>query len=162
MNEQNPENPTQSDTKSDTPTNKSDTIRPFRQRKTTTKERKAFMLEVLENQLGIVSVACKQVGISRETHYHWVKKDPKYAKAVAEIVYNVKDFGEHALFKLIKEGNPMIVWNFNKTRNRDRGYGEHIGIEHTNKDREHIFNIIVKSNEEIRAEKEHKNTQKSA
>ena len=81
------QNPTQSDTlkdkfdiKPDTSTNKSDTIRPFRERKTTTKEKKAFMIEVLTNQLGIVMVACKQVGISRETHYAWMKKDPNEAR----------------------------------------------------------------------------------
>ena len=31
-----------------------------------------------------VTAACAQVGISRETHYQWVRQDPDYAEAVAE------------------------------------------------------------------------------
>ena len=128
---ENEQNPTESDTKSDTPTNKPDNIRPFKQRKTTTKEKKEYMIEVLTNQLGIVMVACKQVGIHRDTHYAWLKEDSNYKHWAEEAQANLKDFGETALFKLIKEGNPMVVWNFNKTKNRDRGYGEHVDIQHS-------------------------------
>jgi hypothetical protein len=31
-----------------------------------------------------VTTACAQVGISRETHYQWVRKSPAYAAALAE------------------------------------------------------------------------------
>ena len=150
---ENEQNPTESDTKSDTPTNKPDNIRPFKQRKTTTKEKKEYMIEVLTNQLGIVMVACKQVGIHRDTHYTWIKKDPKYAKAVANAKLDTKDIGEHYLLKLMKEGNQAATIFFNKTQNKDRGYGDHVEMEHSGKVETNTFNLIVKSEEEIKREK---------
>ena len=108
----------------------SDTIEHIKAKKSTKVQKKKLMLEILRIQLGIVSIACRQVGISRETHYRWIKEDPKYKKEVEDIVFYTKDFFESALFKLIEEGNPMAVWNTNKTKNRDRGYGENINIEH--------------------------------
>lgn len=109
---------------------KSDEIEQKPQR-ISTKKKKKLMIEVLENQMGNVTVACKQVGISRETHYKWLKEDPKYKKATEDIVYQLKDFFENALLKLVKQGNPMIVWNVNKTKNRDRGYYDKQEIEYT-------------------------------
>jgi len=114
--------------------------------------KKKLMIEAMNDHLGVVSIAAKQVGISRETHYHWLKVDKAYKFWSDEAELTLKDFGERTLHRLMKEGNPMIVWNFNKTKNRDRGYGEHIGIEHS-VEKETVFNIIVKSVEEIKNEK---------
>ena len=135
---------------SDTPQRESDTNRPVRKKKMTKKEKKEAMIEVLSNQLGIVMIACRQVGISRETHYKWVKEDPKYAKDVNDTKFDVKDFGEHLLLKQMKEGNGALIWNFNKTRNRDRGYGEKVELEHTGNTQIIMFQEIIKSNEEIK------------
>ena len=113
MNEQ---NPTQSDTKQ--------VFKALR-------GKKKLMIETLNNHLGMVAASCRQVGIHRDTHYAWLKEDPNYKHWAEEAQLNLKDFGETALFKLIKEGNPMVVWNFNKTKNRDRGYGERLEIKHS-------------------------------
>ena len=142
MNEQNPENLTVSDTPA---TEKPKRVTKF--------QKKQLMLTSLGNQLGIVSISCKQVGISRETHYKWMREDEKYKKDVEDVVYYTKDFLENALLKLVKEGNPMITWNANKTRNRDRGYGEHVEMEHSGKVETNTFNLIVKSEEEIKSDK---------
>ena len=93
--------------------------------------KKKLMIEALNNHLGIVTTAAKQVGIDRTTHYRWLKEDPAYNYWSEESNMNMKDFGEQTLMQLLKERNPMITWNFNKTQNRDRGYGEQIGIEHS-------------------------------
>ena len=147
------ENPTQSDTISDTPQKEGVNIKPFKQRKTTTAQKKEYMIEVLGNQLGIVMVACKQVGISRKTHYQWLKKDPKYVEAVANAKLDTKDIGEHYLLKLMKEGNQAATIFFNKTQNKDRGYGDHVEMEHSGKVETNTFNLIVKSEEEIKSDK---------
>jgi transcriptional regulator of acetoin/glycerol metabolism len=40
---------------------------------------KKAMIEALEQSLGIVTTACKKVGINRKTHYDWLKTDEDYA-----------------------------------------------------------------------------------
>jgi len=142
----------ENDQESDTPQRESDTKRKFRDRKTTTKEKKAYMIEILISQLGIVMVACRQVGISRETHYKWIKKDKKYAQAVEDVKYNTKDAGEHYLLKLMKEGNASATIFFNKTQNKDRGYYEKQELNHVG-DSPVTINLITRSNEEIKAAK---------
>ena len=43
-----------------------------------TQEHKAAMLKALEKNLGIVTESCRVVGISRQTHYNWIKDDKDY------------------------------------------------------------------------------------
>ena len=43
-----------------------------------TKTNKKAMLSALEKSLGIVTSACVKVGISRVTHYIWLKEDEEY------------------------------------------------------------------------------------
>lgn len=144
MNKQNPENPTQSDN-----------IALEKPKRVTKNQKKKLMLESLGSQLGIVSIACKQVGIHRDTHYQWMKEDSKYKKDVEDVVYYTKDFLENALLKLVKEGNPMITWNANKTRNRDRGYGEHLDLNHSG-DQSITFIEEVLTDEQIKKMKNDK------
>ena len=114
--------------------------------------KKATMIEALKSQLGIVSVACKQAGISRETHYRWLREDENYKYFVGEENFNTKDFGEHCLLKLMKNENPAAIIFFNKTRNKDRGYYEKQEVEHIG-DIPITINLITKSNEEIKKAK---------
>lgn len=87
-------------------------------------DKKRAMLEALERTLGVVSAACKQVGISRWTHYDWIKKDDAYAKEANAISEQAIDFVESSMFKLIKEGNAQCTVFFLKTRGKSRGYVE--------------------------------------
>ena len=86
--------------------------------------KKELMYQAMQDQLGIVTAAVKQVGIDRTTHYAWLKKDDNYKEWIEEAEMQLKDFGENALLKLMKEGNPAAVIFFNKTKNKDRGYLE--------------------------------------
>ena len=63
---------------------------------------KKAMVQALEKSLGIVTAACKVVGISRQTHYNWLE-DPDYKKAVSEVGDVALDFAESHLHKLIKD-----------------------------------------------------------
>ena len=46
---------------------------------------KKAMLEAMEGSLAIVTTACKAVGISRDTHYRWMKEDPEYKAAILDL-----------------------------------------------------------------------------
>ena len=77
----------------------------------------------MEKALGVVTTACKTVGISRQTHYNWLN-DPDYAAAIEDVSEVAVDFAESHLHKLIKDGNPAATIFFLKTKGKGRGYVE--------------------------------------
>lgn len=85
---------------------------------------KKAMIEALEKSLGIVTTACKSVGIDRGTHYNWLKDDEDYKKAVDSISDMTIDFAESHLHKKIKEGDTTATIFFLKTKGKSRGYVE--------------------------------------
>ena len=85
---------------------------------------KKALVEALEKSLGVVSTACKAAGISRDTHYRWLKEDPEYKAQVEELSEVAIDFAESHLHKLIKDGNPAATIFFLKTKGKGRGYVE--------------------------------------
>ena len=82
------------------------------------------MIEALEKNLGVITTACKQVGIARSTHYEWYQKDKKYKKAVKEIENVALDFAESQLHKQIAKGNPLSTMFYLKCKGKKRGYIE--------------------------------------
>ncbi len=87
---------------------------------------KKTMLQALEQTLGIVTAACKIVGISRETHYDWLKSDEAYKAAVDSIQDITLDFAESQLHKQIKDGEVTSTIFYLKTKGKKRGYIERI------------------------------------
>ena len=87
---------------------------------------KKAMLQALEQTLGIVTAACKIVGISRETHYDWLKSDEAYKAAVDSIQDITLDFAESQLHKQIKDGEVTSTIFYLKTKGKKRGYIERI------------------------------------
>ena len=85
---------------------------------------KGKMLIALEKHLNIVSSACKEVGINRDTHYDWLKKDKEYKRKVKEIDNVALDFAESALHQQIKKGNPLSTMFYLKCKAKKRGYIE--------------------------------------
>ena len=96
-----------------------------------TEQHKKAMLDALEKSLGVVTAACKAVGIGRTTHYLWMQEDPDYKKAVEELGDVAIDFAESQLHKQIKEGNSTATIFFLKTKGKKRGYVERQEIEAT-------------------------------
>ena len=47
---------------------------------------KKAILEALEKSLGVVTTACKQVGVGRTTFYEYLNKDENFANEVADII----------------------------------------------------------------------------
>ena len=84
---------------------------------------KKATIESLEKSLGVVTTACKQVGIARSTFYEWLK-DPNFKKQVDDVQNIALDFAESQLHKQIKEGNTTATIFLLKTRGKKRGYIE--------------------------------------
>ena len=85
---------------------------------------KKALLEALEKSLGIVTTACKIVGINRTTFYQYLKDDADFAQAVKEIEEVTLDFAESQLHKQIKEGNTPATIFYLKTKGKRRGFVE--------------------------------------
>ena len=85
---------------------------------------KKAIIDALEKSLGVVTTACKIVGIDRTTFYRYVKDDPDFAKEVQDIEDIAIDFVESQLFKQIKEGNTTATIFYLKTKAKKRGYVE--------------------------------------
>ncbi len=85
---------------------------------------KKAMIEALERHLAIITPACKELGISRDTHYRWLKEDKEYKRAVKELETVALDFAESALHQQIKKGNPLSTMFYLKCRGKKRGYIE--------------------------------------
>jgi hypothetical protein len=89
-----------------------------------TEKGKLAMLEALEKTLGVVTSACKLVGIDRTTHYIWLKEDEAYNEAVKSIDDVAIDFAESHLHKQIKKGGTQATIFYLKTKGKKRGYVE--------------------------------------
>lgn len=85
---------------------------------------KRAMIEALEKSMGIVTTACKAVGIARSTHYNWYADDEAYRKATDETVNVALDFAETHLYRQIESDVPASTIFFLKTKGKGRGYVE--------------------------------------
>lgn len=85
---------------------------------------KKATIQALEKSLGVVSVACRAVGISRDTHYRWLKEDEAYKTEVEALGDVALDFAESSLHKLIQDGVPSATIFYLKTKGKKRGYVE--------------------------------------
>ena len=89
-----------------------------------TEHNKKAMISALEKSLGVVTTACKNVGIGRTQFYYWLKDDKEFAKAVKDIENIALDFAESQLHQQIQGGNTSATIFYLKTKGRNRGYVE--------------------------------------
>ena len=85
---------------------------------------KKGMVVALEKSLGVVTTACKTVGIERSTHYNWMKEDEGYRASVISLEDLALDFAESQLHKQIKDGNTAATIFLLKCKGKKRGYIE--------------------------------------
>ena len=98
-----------------------------------TEHHKKAILEALEASLGIVTTACKKVGIGRTQFYNWLKIDKEFSKKVDDIQNITLDFAESQLHKQISDGNTSATIFYLKTKGKKRGYIERMETENINK-----------------------------
>lgn len=85
---------------------------------------KKALIEALEKSLGIVTVASKSVGVSRQTFYDYYNSDADFKKQVDELDNLALDFAESQLHKRIKDGSDAATIFYLKCKGKKRGYIE--------------------------------------
>jgi hypothetical protein len=93
-----------------------------------TEHNKKAVLNALEKSLGVVTTACKQVGVGRTMFYEWLKTDPEFRAEVDDIQNVALDFAESQLHKQIGEGSTSATIFYLKTKGKNRGYIERTEI----------------------------------
>lgn len=91
---------------------------------------KRALIEAMEASLGVVTTACKKVGISRTTFYEYYKTDQAFKKEVDDIEAVALDFAESQLHAQIMKGNTAATIFYLKTKGKGRGYIERIENVH--------------------------------
>ena len=86
--------------------------------------KKKAIIEALIKSLGVVSTACKIVGIGRTTFYEWMKDDQDFEQEVNEIQNIALDFAESQLHKQIGDGSTAATIFYLITKGKKRGYIE--------------------------------------
>lgn len=96
-----------------------------------TVQHKKAIIAALEQSLGVVTTACKKVGISRSVFYLWMSEDEDFKNSVNDIQNIALDFAESKLHKQIEKGDTIATIFFLKTKGKRRGYVERSEIDHT-------------------------------
>lgn len=86
------------------------------------KKNQTDFIEIFEKSFGLISVACKKADIDRKTYYRWLE-NPLFAEKIEEKKESFKDFGESALYKKMQDGDMIAIREYNRAKNKDRGYG---------------------------------------
>ena len=87
-------------------------------------KKKNLVISMLEQSRGVVTIACKNAGVSRSAFYEMLKDDPEFAERVEDAKEQAIDHVESKLFNLIDNGDTGATIFFLKTRGKKRGYVE--------------------------------------
>ncbi len=98
-----------------------------KQQNTTLK--KEAMVKALEQSLGVVTTACKQIGIDRTTHYRWYNEDQEYKQICDDLKNVTLDFAESQLHKQISANSTAATIFYLKTKGKKRGFVERQEIQ---------------------------------
>tara|TARA_R100001463_G_scaffold34593_6_gene75910 strand:- start:478 stop:837 length:360 start_codon:yes stop_codon:yes gene_type:complete len=93
--------------------------------------KKRALIEALEKSLGVVTTACKKVGIGRTTYYDWYHNDDEFKSKVDELQNVALDFAESQLHNQIQKNNTAATIFFLKTKGKGRGYTEKSEVDIT-------------------------------
>lgn len=111
---------------------------------------KKELIEALNGCKGIISTACKSVGLSRTQYYNYYNEDPEFAAAADEAQENAIDFVEGKLYEKINgvsvirytsKGEEEIyeqppsdtaIIFYLKTKGKKRGYKETSEVQNVN------------------------------
>jgi len=102
---------------------------------------KKSLINSLEKSMGVVTNACKNVGIHRSTFYEYYNNDPEFKKEVNDIGNVALDFTESKMFEQIRDGNTSLIKFYLATKGKKRGYVERQEI--TGSDGEKLFEIKI-------------------
>lgn len=109
---------------------------------------KENLLKALEKTLGIVTPACEEVGVSRETFYRYYNSDEEFKRKVDEIQEIQIDFVESELFKKIRDGSERSILFYMRYKGKKRGYTDSIDITSEGKSVQEIKLIQIQNRED--------------
>lgn len=94
-------------------------------------QKKILYLDALATCLGNVTEATTLVGMSRATHYDWLKNDPEFKAAFDAQDYGeqLKDLIEKKLVEKLNLNDTAVIIFMAKTKCKDRGYIERQEID---------------------------------
>lgn len=92
----------------------------------TKKERQELFLKHFRESRGIVSYACRKVGITRSCYYKWCDEEPKFKEKAKEVEEETIDLVESKLLSAINEGDLTAIIFYLKTKGKKRGYVERL------------------------------------
>lgn len=92
----------------------------------TKKERQELFLKYFRESRGIVSYACRKVGITRSCYYRWCDAKPKFKEKAKEVEEETIDLVESKLLSAINEGELTAIIFYLKTKGKKRGYVERL------------------------------------
>ncbi len=82
------------------------------------------VIEAIRNNHGLLAAAARELGVTRQTVYNYVKRYPTIARAVEESRETILDMAEGQLYKAVKNGSVPAMMFLLKTVGRNRGYVE--------------------------------------
>ena len=109
--------------------------------------KKESMIKALEASLGVVTIACKKLGLPRSTFYKWLNEDKEFAKQVRDIENIALDFAESQLHNQIEDGNTSATIFYLKTKGKKRGYIERSELDLNSGDEPIKINIKIDGTE---------------
>lgn len=89
-----------------------------------TRLKKKDFIKAMGEVMGNITLACRAVGIKRQTYYNWIEKDEDFRKACDSINEESIDFVENKLFSRINDNDTTAIIFYLKTKGRSRGYIE--------------------------------------
>ena len=95
----------------------------------TRKEKKKAFVKAMGEVMGNITLACRAVGITRQTYYNWIDKDPEFRKECDSVNEEAIDFVENKLFSRINDNDTTAIIFYLKTKGKGRGYIEKQDIE---------------------------------
>lgn len=93
-----------------------------------TEKNKELLLLAMEKHLGIVSAACNDVGLSRETYYKYYNNDKNFKDKIDALNEYTLDFVEAQLLKQIKSGSERSILFYMRYKGKKRGYTDSLDI----------------------------------
>jgi len=77
---------------------------------------KKKLIEAMKESMGIVTLSCKKVGVSRNAFYEWLKQDKEFEKAIKETKKVQIQMVEDRLLKAIAQDNITAIIFYLKSK----------------------------------------------
>lgn len=77
----------------------------------------------------VVTSACRACGVPPTTVKRWAATDPEFHRLLEGVDEVKKDFFEECLIELCRSGDTTAIVFANRTKNKDRGYGDKTTVD---------------------------------